>query len=102
MSIKNSRGRALKTLKEFGLTTDIYQNLQPMNCTKEITWGDSWLIGFIDAEGCFHVGFSLDNNSYHLAFDLAQKGADSREIVLDKLSQLFKVGKVYKHYHDNI
>ena len=102
MSIKNSRGRALKTLKELGLTTDIYKNIQPINYTKEITLSDSWLIGFIDAEGCFYVGFSLKNNSYQLTFDLAQKGEDSKEIVLDKLFQLLKVGKVYKHYHENI
>ena len=34
-------------------------------------------------------------------FDLAQKGANNKEIVLDKFVELFKVGAVYKHYHDN-
>jgi len=102
VSIKKSRGRALKSLKEFELTTDIYQDIQPLNYTKEISLDDSWLIGFIDAEGCFHVGFSEKNNSYQLSFDLAQKGADSKEIVLDKFVQLFKVGKVSEHYFDNI
>lgn len=102
MSIEKSRGRAFKTLKEFGLTTDIYHNLQPMNYTKEITLGDTWLIGFIDGEGCFHVSIYLNKNSYLILFDLAQKGADNKEIVLNKLAQLFKVGKVSRHYHDNI
>lgn len=37
-----------------------------------------------------------------LLFDLAQKGAENKEIVLNKLAQLFKVSKVSKHYHENI
>ena len=102
ISIKKSRGHALKTLKEFGLTTDVYQIIELKLNTKEISLNNSWLIGFADAEGCFYVGFSLKTNSYALCFDLAQKGKDSKEIVLDKLFQLFKVGKVSKHYHDNI
>lgn len=102
ISIKKSRGRALKTLKEFGLTTDVYQIIEPNLNTKEISLNNTWLIGFVDAEGCFYVGFSLTTNSYNLCFDLAQKGKDSKEIVLDKLFQLFKVGKVSKHYHENI
>ena len=63
---------------------------------------DTWLIGFVDAEGCFHVSLSLKDNGYTLLFDLAQKGADNKEIVLDKLVELFKVGVVYRHYHENI
>jgi hypothetical protein len=45
-----------------------------MNCTKEITFwgGDTWLIGFMEAEGCFHASFSL-NKLLFLLFDLAQK-----------------------------
>jgi len=39
--------------------------------------------------------------SHTLLFDLAQKGAENKEIVLDKLVQLFRVGVVNKHYHDN-
>jgi hypothetical protein len=51
LSIKKSRGRALKTLKEFGLTTDVYQIIEPNLNTKEISLNNSWLIGFADAEG---------------------------------------------------
>lgn len=96
------RGRALNKLNQFGLNKDIFQIIQPFSFTKEITLNDTWLVGFTDAEGCFHAGFSLRNNTYRLLFDLAQKGTDSKEIVLDKLFQLFKVGVVSKHYHDNI
>ena len=73
-----------------------------MNCTKEITLNDTWLIGFSDAEGCFHVGFSLKNSSYALVFDITQKGAENKEMVLEKLRLLLGIGVVYKHYHDNI
>lgn len=55
----------------------------------------------MEAEGCFHASFSL-NKLLFLLFDLAQKGADNKEIVLNKLAQLFKVGKVSRHYHENI
>ena len=102
ISLLKSRGRALNKLYELGLNKDIYKIIEPYRFTKEITLNDTWLIGFVDAEGCFHVGFSLTTNSYALSFDLAQKGKESKEIVLDKLFQLFKVGKVSKHYHDNI
>lgn len=101
-SLHKTRGRALNKLYQFGLNKDIYQNIEPFNKTKEITLKDNWLIGFTDAEGCFHAGFSLNKNSYRLSFDLTQKGADSKEIILDKLVQLLKVGGVNKHYHDNI
>ena len=101
ISLQKTKGRALNRLNQFELTKDIYQNIQPFNNTKEITLNDTWLIGFIDAEGCFHISFSLNNNNFNLLFDLAQKGADNKEIVLDKLVQLFKVGKVYKHYNNN-
>lgn len=102
VSLSKTRGRALNKLYLFELSKDIYVNLESFNKTKEITLEDNWFIGFSDAEGCFHTGFSLNNNSYRLSFDLAQKGADSKKIILDKLAQLFKVGRVYKHYHDNI
>lgn len=101
-SIHKTRGRALNKLYQYGLNKDIYENIEPFSNTKEITLEDAWLIGFIDAEGCFHASFSSKSNNYQLLFDLAQKGVNSKEIVLDKFVELFKVGRVYKHYHDNI
>ena len=103
ISLQKNTTRALNRLNQLGgvLNKDIFQIIQPYSYTKEITLNDSWLVGFTDAEGCFHVGFSLKNNKYMLVFDLAQKGADSKKIVLDKLIQLFKVGSVNRHYHDN-
>jgi LAGLIDADG endonuclease len=102
ISLKKIRGRSITILNKLGLNKDIYQIIEPSYRTKEITLSDTWLMGFVDAEGCFHVGFSLNkNNSYSICFDLAQRGADNKEIVLDKLVKLFKVGKVNKHYHDN-
>ena len=73
----------------------------PSNCTREITLNDTWLLGFTDAEGCFHVSFPVNNNSYKILFELAQKGEENKKIVLERLVQLFGVGKVYKHYHIN-
>ena len=102
VNLRKSRGRALNKLNKFGLNRDIYQTIIPYNSTKEITLNDTWLMGFIDAEGCFYAGFSLKKNSFKLLFDLAQKGIDNKEIVLKKLVQLFKVGVVNKHSVDNV
>ena len=102
VNLKVCRGRALSKLKEFALNADIYQHIDKCNFTKEITLNDTWLMGFIDAEGCFYAGFSLKKNSFKLLFDLAQKGTDNKEIVLKKLVQLFKVGVVNKHSVDNV
>ena len=101
ISIKNPRGRALSKLKELGLDTSVYKYIEPIKTTKTITLDDTWLLGFIDAEGCFHVGLSTENRYYRLCFDLAQKGAENK-MILDRLFELFKVGVVSKHYHDNI
>jgi hypothetical protein len=102
IKLQKTKGRALASLNQFELNKDIYQIIEPVNYTKKINLKDSWLTGFTDAEGCFHVSFSLKNNSYRFLFDLAQKGAESKQIVLEKLVQLFKVGVVNKHYHDNV
>lgn len=102
VNIRKCKGRALSKLKEFGLNPDIYQINDKFNFTKEISLNDTWLMGFIDAEGCFHAGFSLKNNSFRLLFDLAQKGAENKEIVLNNLVKLFKAGVVNKHSADNV
>ena len=105
ISIKKSRSRALSKLKEFGLDTSVYEYIEPIKTTKTITLDDTWLLGFIDAEGCFHVGFSSlreENRYYRLCFDLTQKGVDNKKVVLDRLFELFKVGIINRHYHDNI
>lgn len=60
------------------------------------------ILGFTDAEGCFHVSFSKSNNGYGFLFDIAQKGDDNKIFILDKLVDFLGVGKVYKHYRDNL
>lgn len=105
LNILNNKINSLinsRKLKEFGLNNDIFKIIQPHNVTKQITLNDNWLIGFIDAEGCFHVSFSSKNNFYNFLFDLAQKGEENKTILLEKLPLLFGVGKVYKHYQANV
>ena len=102
INLDKCKGRALNKLNEFKLDKNIYNKIEPFYVTKEITLKDTWLIGFVDAEGCFHVRFSNKNKSYSFLFDIAQKGLENKEILLDKLYQLLKVGKVAKHFHDNI
>jgi len=47
-----------RKLKEFDLKFDYFEFIYPCNSLREITLNDNWLLGFIDAEGCFHVSFS--------------------------------------------
>lgn len=90
-----------RKIKEFGLSENIFQSINYSIYTKELTLNNTWLLGFIDAEGCFHVSFSKNNNKFTLLFDLSQKGEDNKEVFLKKLVQLFKTGHVRNHYHDN-
>ena len=60
------------------------------NQTKELVlknpnWEDSWLSGFIDAEGCFRISLDKKVNKYRLIFQITQ---DEIEI-LEKIKQLF-------------
>jgi hypothetical protein len=60
-------------------------------------------MGFVDAEGCFHVSFIKNNkNKFRILFDLAQKGKENKTMILDKLPKLLGVGVVNKHYHKEI
>lgn len=90
-----------RKLKDFNLKNDYFEFIYPCNSLREITLNDNWLLGFIDAEGCFHVSFATKKNSYSILFYISQKGLENKNILLNKLVLLFKVGKIYKHYHQN-
>ena len=96
--------KSSRKLKEFGFTNSdsVFEFIKPYDNPKELTLNDNWLIGFVDAEGCFHVSFIKNsNNSFRILFDLAQKGEENKKMILDKLPLLFGVGVVNKHYHEN-
>lgn len=94
-----------RKLKKLGIQNkeNFFKVIKPYNNVKSLTLNDNWLIGFVDAEGCFHVSFngkvSLKTTSFAILFDLSQKGEDNKKMILEKLVSLFGVGKVYKHYH---
>ena len=93
-----------RKLKEFGFTNrdSAFEIIKPYDNPKELTLNDNWFIGFVDAEGCFHVSFIKNSkNSFRILFDLAQKGEENKKMILDKLPLLFGVGVVNKHYHEN-
>jgi len=96
---KNLKKKTSRKLTEFGLDNTIFENINFINKTKDITLEDNWLVGFTDSEGCFHVSFSKKNNGYSFLFELAQKGEDNKIVLLDKLVSLFGVGRVNQHYH---
>ena len=91
--LKNSR-----KLKAFGYTNKdkLFENIKTSLNIKPLNFLDNWLIGFVDAEGCFHVGFSKYNKSYRILFDITQKGEENLNI-LKQLINYFKIGKISKH-----
>lgn len=94
--------KSSRKLKEFGLSNSVFEIIKPFDKPKELTLNDNWFIGFVDAEGCFHVSFiNNSKNSFRILFDLAQKGEDNKKMILDKLPLLFGVGVVNKHYYEN-
>lgn len=56
---------------------------------------DGWVSGFTDAEGCFSAGIN-NSSGYWFIFDLAQK-AELDDSPLTLFTELFGVGKIYKH-----
>jgi hypothetical protein len=105
IEIMNSKMNKItsRKLTDFGLTNKdkLFEKIVAHGTPKPLTLKDNWLTGFIDAEGCFHVSFGK-NNKHKILFDLAQKGLEDKNLILDKLPELVKGGKVYKHYQDGV
>ena len=73
-------------------TNNIFEIIKPFDKTKPITLNDSWLTGFVDAEGCFHASLIKNKkNSFRIIFDIRQKGLDNKQIVLEKCRKLCTV-----------
>jgi len=101
---KNIRLVNSRKLTEFGFNNkdNFFEEIKSYDKPKDLTLTDNWLIGFVDAEGSFHVSFSEKNkSSFKILFDLPQKGADNKEVILKKLVSLFGVGTVCKHFHED-
>jgi LAGLIDADG endonuclease len=96
-----------RKLKKFGFLNKekLFEVIKSYDEVKDLTLNDNWLIGFVDAEGCFHVSFkrnfSSQSSSFRILFDLAQKGEDNKEMILKKLVSLFGVGTVNKHHFED-
>lgn len=63
----------------------VRQNIITSLERKQPSWEDSWLSGFIDAEGCFRISFDKRVNQYRLFFQVTQ---DEQEILI-KIKELF-------------
>lgn len=78
-----------------------YKNIQFNVITKlaQLIFNDSWLSGFLDAEGCFNI-FIPKNSSYvYLRFILDQKNA---ELFFKFLKYKLGVGTIYSRKNDNV
>lgn len=57
---------------------------------------NTWLLGFIEAEGCFNISFLLKSSAFRTRFYLSQKG-DINLPILSRLISLFSVGFIEGH-----
>ena len=97
---KNTK-KISRRIHKFGMNNEIFKEIKPHNEVRNFSLSDSWLAGFVDAEGCFYASFSKIGNRFKIGFDIAQKGEANKNKILDKLVLLFEGGKVYKHYYPN-
>jgi hypothetical protein len=69
--------------------------IEPINLKKnllELDLNNSWLSGFIDAEGCFFCYFRLKSTNkygYNLGFDISQKYIENKIILETPLGVWF-------------
>lgn len=54
---------------------------------------NTWLLGFVEAEGCFSVSFLKDSKTYRTRFIVSQKG-DNNLPILSHLLLIFKGGMI--------
>ena len=87
-----------RKLSKFGYKNadNLFEKIQPELKVKPMNLDDMWFIGFVDAEGCFHVSFSKKDNGYSILFELCQKGVNNLD-VLKQWNDYFKTGKIRKH-----
>lgn len=68
---------------------------------------NSWITGFIDAEGCFSISLLSNNNKFNIVFSISQKH-EINKYVLNYILYLFnnsfnkKLGQVYPHLKENV
>lgn len=59
---------------------------------------NTWLLGFVEAEGCFTVSFLSNSNAFRTRFIVNQKG-DVNLPILSHIIVLFKEGSIECHHH---
>lgn len=92
----------LSALNRYNQNGNLKYPIIPLKKTNEITiptLDDEWLCGFTDSEGSFSVSISSISNKFNICFDIAQNHIENKYI-LDHISNLFKVGKTYKHSNE--
>ena len=74
----------------------ILPTITPILSTVLPTLKDSWLLGFIDSEGCFSISLLSTGVAFRIRFILSQKWAYNKVILLHIVS-ILGVGKVVPH-----
>ena len=59
---------------------------------------NTWLLGFVEAEGCFTISFLSDSSAFRTRFLVSQKG-DVNLPILSNLIVLFKQGAIEGHHN---
>ena len=72
-------------IKAETLTNTTFINKDTLSVPKLPSLEDSWLSGFIDAEGCFRISYDKTTEKYRLIFQITQDEIE----VLEKIKKLF-------------
>lgn len=80
--------QAFNLKKKENQETIPYINLPNLPC-----FDNTWILGFVEAEGCFTISFLKDSKTYRTRFTVSQKG-DINLPVLSHLIHVFKGGMI--------
>ena len=83
-----------------------YKNINPIDSSTILCWPmkiDTWIVGFIDAEGCFYT--SIRENKVRMCFDICQKDYRDYSVLplLEHIQkEIFNAGIISRHTHKSV
>ena len=97
LHIKHKIGQLVEWSKLFN-TKNMNNPLEVITEPVKLSLNNSWLSGFVDAEGCFNVYVSKNNKGISLRFIVDQQEGLS---VFDELKNILGTGSIYARKNNN-